>query len=292
MTSTIRHRACIVVLAAAVAGCAGPLDTALDNLMRARSLSADLLVQFTKSVDAANRTVMANSEESSGAFAREAGEMMQTVQRDADALAPVLVSLRYTEETRLLTEFGVCFAEYRTLSQDILGLAVDNSNLKAQRLSFGAGQQAADEFRNALEQLTRSATGGDRWRVQALVAAAIAEVREIQVVQAPHIAEADDAAMNAMEKRMATAEGTARDAVKTLATVTPAASRPRLTEATAALDRFMAVNAELVVLSRRNSNVRSLALSLGQKRILAAKCDETLRALQAALAARGFGGSR
>ena len=42
----------------------------------------------------------------------------------------------------------------------------------------------------------------------------------------------------------------------------------------------MGVNAEIVVLSRRNSNVRSLALSLGQKRMLTAGCEETLRALQ------------
>jgi len=46
------------------------------------------------------------------------------------------------------------------------------------------------------------------------------------------------------------------------------------------------------VLSRRNSNVRSLALSLGQKRTLTARCEETLGALQDALAKRGFGGTR
>jgi hypothetical protein len=48
------------------------------------------------------------------------------------------------------------------------------------------------------------------------------------------------------------------------------------------------INAELVALSRRNSDVRSLALTLGQKRILAAQCDDQLRALQDALARRDF----
>ena len=123
--------------------------------------------------------------------------------------------------------------------------------------------------------MRQSATESDRWHVQALAASAVAAVREIQAVQAPHIAEADDAAMIGMEKRMATAEGTAREALKTLATVPPG-SRPQLVTAAAALDRFMAVNAEIVVLSRRNSDVRSLALSLGQKRKLTAKCEETL----------------
>jgi hypothetical protein len=55
----------------------------------------------------------------------------------------------------------------------------------------------------------------------------------------------------------------------------------------------MSVNAEIVRLSRRNSNVRSLALTLGQKRTLTARCEEPLHSLQDALAARSLsGGSR
>jgi hypothetical protein len=49
--------------------------------------------------------------------------------------------------------------------------------------------------------------------------------------------------------------------------------------AAAALNRFTSVNTEIVRLSRRNSNVRSLALSLGRKRTVTAECDDALRAL-------------
>lgn len=96
--------------------------------------------------------------------------------------------------------------------------------------------------------------------------------------------------MTRMEQRMKASEGAARRALETLTSLVQ--SRPQLTAATAALDRFMAVNAEIVMLSRRNSNVRSLALSLGQKRTLTARCEETLLALQEALATRGFVGTR
>ena len=216
----------------AVAGCTGRLETALGKLLEARSLSADLLVQFTRSADAGNRAVMAGTDEASSAFAREAEDAMQAVQKDVDTLGPILGELGYSAERALLEEFGKPFAEYRTLNQSILGLAVENTNLKAQRLSFGSGQEAADAFRDALEPVRQSATESDRWHVEALVARAIGAVREIQVVQAPHIAEADDAAMTGMEKRMATAEGTAREALKTLATVPPG-SRPRLAAAVA-----------------------------------------------------------
>ena len=54
----------------------------------------------------------------------------------------------------------------------------------------------------------------------------------------------------------------------------------------------MRVNAEIIALSRRNSDVRSLALVLGQKRMLTARCEETLTALQDSLAKRGFGATR
>jgi hypothetical protein len=54
----------------------------------------------------------------------------------------------------------------------------------------------------------------------------------------------------------------------------------------------MKLNAQLIALSRQNSNVKSLALSLGKKRMLTATCDDTLRALQDALGKRGFAATR
>jgi hypothetical protein len=44
----------------------------------------------------------------------------------------------------------------------------------------------------------------------------------------------------------------------------------------------------IIALSRRNTNVRSLALSLDEKRKLTGPSEETLRALQAALSKHGY----
>ena len=54
----------------------------------------------------------------------------------------------------------------------------------------------------------------------------------------------------------------------------------------------MKVNAAIVALSRRNTNVRSLALTLNQKGQLANACEETLRGLRDTLAKRTTGGTR
>jgi hypothetical protein len=113
-------------------------------------------------------------------------------------------------------------------------------------------------------------------------------VREIQVLQAPHIAEADDAVMTRMEKEMAASEKSARAALATLATLVEPASRTHLAAATAALDKFIGLNAQILALSRRNTNVRSLALSLNQKPALLAACEDPLHRLQDALAKRAY----
>ena len=132
----------------AMIGC--DVNSALQQVSQARHLSADLLVQFTKAADAANRAVMADTDEASIAFAREAEQAKEKVQIDIDALKPLLEGLNYSDEGRLLQEFVNRFTEYCELDRRILDLAVENTNLKAQRLSFGPAQEAADSFRDSL----------------------------------------------------------------------------------------------------------------------------------------------
>jgi hypothetical protein len=129
-----------------------------------------------------------------------------------------------------------------------------------------------------------------RCDVELLIARADAAVREIQLLESPHIAESDEAEMSRMEAEMEAAETEARLALRSLKDrVGPVAD---LDAAAAALDRFKAINVKLVGLSRRNSNVRSLSLSLGRKRTLAAACDDALCSLQAALQKHEFTATR
>ena len=274
----------------AVVGCSA--DTSLARLMEARRLAAQLRVQFSQATDAANRAVMADTDDTSAASAREAEQLSQAVQQGTDDLAPLLTSLRFADESRLLDEFRGRFATYRALDRSVLQLASEGTNLKAQRLSFGAGREAADAFRDALATVVPGTATTERGRVEALVASAVLHVREIQVLQAPHIAEPDDAAMTRMESEMVAAEAAARTALSRLASLVDAPSRARLATAATALDRFMALHAEIIALSRRNTNVRSLALSLNQKRLVTVACDESLRALDDALGRRGFSATR
>jgi hypothetical protein len=283
---------CIIALVTLALGCTGGRPASLTELDDSRRLAADLRIQFNKAADASDRAVMADTDEASIAFARDAEKAAQAVETDVAALAPLLHNLAFPNEIRVLEGFRKHLVEYRNLDRNILTLAVENTNLKAQRLSFGPAQQAADAFRDSLGSLASTIATKDRCRVEALVAKATLAVREIQILQAPHIAESDDAVMTRIEGEMAKLDSGARDTLKDLAELAPTSAASVLATAQSALDRFKAVSSEIVSLSRRNTNVRSLELSLRTKPALVAACDDSLHTLQEALANEGSKATR
>ena len=221
--------------------------------------------------------------------------------QDLQQLQPLLTSLGYQDEIKSLAGFGQRFSEFQKLDAEILPLAVENTNLKAQRLSFGAGQDAADAFSTAMLAAGKQAPASSE--AASVVATSRAALLEIQVLQARHIAEADEAAMSRMEAQMAESERVARKGIGRLRTLLPASMvagpvgsgerrGPSLAAADAALERFTAVNRQIVELSRRNSNVRSLALTLGRKRVVAVECEDQLRTLEETLGRHAFQATR
>ena len=276
----------LTILALAAVSCSS--QGQWERLSRARDLSADMTVQFITAVDASNTAIMAETDDASAAFVRRVVAAKQVVRSDIESLQAVLLELQYGPESDLLRAFAAQFEDYSKLDDQILALAAENTNRKAQRLSFGPGFTEADAFRDAIDALTR-VSGADRWCIKALAATAVAAVREIQTLQAPHIAEAGDAAMTEMEKRMAAAEVSARSALGELA---PLIGPTRLAAANAAFDRFMKAHTEITSLSRRNTNVRSLALALNEKGKATGACEEQLAELRDALAKRGFTATR
>ena len=270
----------------------GCRPAALTQQLDARRLAADMHVQFTKAAEAANRAVMADTDEASASAVREARDGTQSVERDLKELHPILTSLGYTDELRYFEAFNEAFGEYRKLDDEILPLAVENSNVKAQRLSFGPARQASDDFRRSLDAAVRAGAPQSPCCADVLASKAAAALLGIQVLYAPHIAEAEDAAMTRMEEQMAASEALVQKTLDDLKRLLGAKGAGQLTAAIAAFDRFRETHREIIKLSRRNSDVRSLALSLGQKRMVATTADDQLRALEEALAKRGFTATR
>jgi hypothetical protein len=262
------------------------------ELDRARRTTADLRIQFNKAADASNRAVMADTDEASVAFARDAEQTLQIVESETAKLAAILQSPHFPNEIRLLEEFKNHFSEYLKLDQSILGLAVENTNLKAQRLSFGPLREVAERFKNSLESIAGKFLPKDRCRIDALIAKAVLAVREIQVLHAPHIAESDAAAMTRIERELDNLQATASNAVIELSGFPESKAPDAVAVARKELGRFKEISDQIVTLSRRNSNVRSLELALRTQLPLTAACDDSLRAIQNALAKEGSKATR
>src|SRR5450432_1671563 len=93
-------------------GCSQGPSPVLTRLMDARRHTADLTVSFTKAEDAANRAVMADTDDASIAFAREAQTYTDSVQQEVAAVDKLVVSLGYGDETKLVAAFREAFTKY------------------------------------------------------------------------------------------------------------------------------------------------------------------------------------
>ena len=270
--------------------CARSGDPVLMQLASARELVGDLRAGLAQSIQATDRSVLAETDEASLAFARQARELSTRVDGARDRMAPLLQQLGFDEEARDLAAFDAKWAELRKAGEETLTLAVENTNLKARRLSFGPVAQAADAFEAALGAgVTRPAGRGDAAPARLGAGHAALAVRKAQRLQGPHIAEADDGAMSRLEGQMAELEKQAADGLKDLEpSLGPAASG----KARAALEAFLARSKELIALSRRNTNVLSLSLAMSRLPSLNTACDAALVALAQALDRRGFTGTR
>lgn len=288
-----RYRGWILIapIAALLAiSCVRDPRTVLEELVEARRLAADLRLQFAKTSDAGNRAVMADTEEASGAAAKEVAAATNVIDGDVGTLSKTLTDLQYSDESGMLTTFKNQLAEFRAVDHEVLELAALDTNVKAQKLSFGPAQTAAAEMDEDLAAVV-AASGRDA-TTRALAAETLAALREIQVLEAPHIAEADAAAMDRFEARMNEERRTVEHDLISLQATANAKGKAAADRASAAFKTFLDLHSQILELSRRNSNVKSLALALGKRRTLAAACDERLAALQDALEKRDIGPSR
>jgi hypothetical protein len=80
---------------------------------------------------------------------------------------------------------------------------VQNTNLKALRLSFIPAHEAMRDMATALHRLTNSSSSSsEALQISTLASQAVIDAYRIYTLQAPHIAETSDAAMDKMEAAM------------------------------------------------------------------------------------------
>jgi hypothetical protein len=234
--------------------------------------------------EAEKSAVMAITDEDSQKYADQARAASAEVEQGRNELGQLLDAGGTQREKDLLGQFSKVFADFQHVDSDLLALAVKNTNIKAYSLAFGPAAEAIAAMNAALSRLvTKSAALPDARTAALLAFGAQTAALRIQALLAPHIAEESDAKMDAMEARMTADDQEVRKDLDALAALPMFNGDADLATATSAYARFSDVRAKIIPLSRENTNVRSLTISLDQKRKVMFLCQDALASLQQAI---------
>jgi hypothetical protein len=250
-------------------------EQSVQKLQLIQAMSRDLLA----AAEAEKSAVMADTDEDSQAFAEQSLQESHNVEKARHELEPLLEGK--PQEAHLFQEFSRCWARLQEIDREVLSLAVQNTNLKALRLSFvpaAAAMRSMEEALNHLMDVVSSSP--DAVKIVRLAAKAAMGALNMYMLQAPHIAESTVTRMDEMEATMQSLDAQVTAALQSLQALVDEPGKPFLEAAGASYKDFQHLNAAIVDLSRQNSNVRSYALSLGQKRKTTARCQDVLTALQ------------
>jgi hypothetical protein len=234
--------------------------------------------------EAEKSAVLAITDQDSQRFADQARAAVAEVDRERQELAKLLETGGTPRERDLLAQFSLLFGKLQRIDDEVLQLAVKNTNLKANALLFGPAAETLAEMDGALSRvMARTAGSPDARQVMLLAFGARTEVLRIQTLLAPHIAEESDSKMDQLEAAMLLQEVQARKDLAGLAALPSLKGNADLAKASSSFARYGEIKARILALSRENTNVRSLALSLNQKRNAMILCLDSLNALKQAI---------
>lgn len=241
--------------------------------------------------EAEKSATLALTDVDSEKYASQARDAAADVERKVRELGDLLNTRGTAAEKDLLDQFSKAFAEFRQVDKDLLALAVRNTNLKAASLAFGPAAAALKEMNDAVAHLLMaSANSPEARQVAVLAFGAQTAALRIQGLLAPHIAEESDKKMDELEAVMTTDDAEVRKSLAALAAIQSLGGNTDLATATASYARFSELRKQILALSRENTNVRSFAISLNQKRQASLVCQQILVGLQQAIAAEPIPG--
>ena len=258
-------------------------DTYKDSIGKQEILS-QIRINVLKSSELEKEAVMALTDEESKTFANQSSVASSEVEQNLKRLHTIIDGSSLQNEKKLIVEFDGCWTDLRKLDQTILELAVQNTNLKAAALSREKGGEAIGRFEHALGQIDQYSTHTSKEvQIEKSICRAITDSLTIYNLHSPHIAEANDEKMDQIEAQIKSKKNEVIMSLAQLSEFTGEESKESLLQAKAAFSDFMNVTATVIKLSRQNSNIKSLEISLGQKRKVTAQCDEVLSAFQEAV---------
>jgi hypothetical protein len=251
---------------------------------RRADLVSRMQLGLASAAEAEKSAVMAITDQESKTFADQARAADAEVERGRLELQELLNSGGTVGERDLHAQFSKAFVEFQHVDDDLLDLAVRNTNLKAYGLAFGPAAEAVKEMNAALSRVVADqAASPESRKVMLLGFGAQLGALRILTLLPPHIAEESNQRMDELEKLMAAEDAQVLADLKGLASLPGLGKSADLATATSSYARFSDAKTRILALSRENTNVRSLAISLNQKRRVTVLCQDALNALKLAI---------
>jgi hypothetical protein len=265
-----------------------PQDPAAKLALQAKKLDlvSRINLALTSAAEAEKSAVLAITDEDSKTYADQAGAATAQAERARQELVDVMKAASTDSEKPLLDQFSQRFTELQRIDAQVLDLAVRNSNIKAYALAYGPAAAAIKDMDAALSRLVAQyapSTAPEARNPILLATGAQAAALRIQALLPPHIAEASNLKMDDLESQMALEDQRVRQDLSALTALPALAGNPDPAIASAAYDRFSDLRKQILALSRENTNVISLSLSLNQKRKAMFVCQDALNALAQAI---------
>jgi hypothetical protein len=233
-----------------------------------------------ESVDAEKSAVLAQTDEESREFATQSKRSTDEIDRLKARLVELITDDGRSDEREKLAAFEARWNELKQIDARLLDLAVANTNLKAAHLVAREGTVALDRFIASVDAMTLACSDVAVVRSLAMAATAVARIQSLLLV---HIPEASDAEMTSLETRIRELGTTVDAALQGAGRSIPSTAAGAATDAAQAWAEYQRVSAEVIRLSRLNTNVISFDVSTHEKRTATKACLDTLVELRSAI---------
>jgi methyl-accepting chemotaxis protein len=263
----------------------------VDRTMLKREVLSDLLASFLSSLRAQKNAILAPDDDRSKQYADSSQAIMKDVQTTFDRLKGLVASDHGQGQAVAIDALGKSIDAFQKVNNDVLNLAVQNTNVKAKKLLKGDVQRQI----NILSTIVRKWIGGvsSRPTPSAADLAKLRSLFEIQVallemhpILVRHIESSSKEEMAAEEKKLTELQ----DQIQAgLASVSEADSAAQV-EARAALAEIKSLEATIIKLSETDSNNRSATMSLGESKAVGDECTARIADLDKLLAAEATTG--
>jgi hypothetical protein len=260
-----------------------PAEKISSKVLRS-DLVSGMRLTLTSSSEAEKSAVLAVTDEDSRTFADQSRKAAGEVEQERVKLGELLTAGGTGKEKDLFARFSAAFIELRRIDGILLDLAVKNTNLKAYSLAFGPAAEKLKEMNTSISRLVEKSAGSpDSEKIALYAFGAQTAALRIQALLAPHIAEESGKKMDDMEALMAREDLQVKKDFAGLSIIPKLKGDPDIETAKSDYELFGGIRIQILALSRENTNVRSLAMSLGQKRRVFFMCQDILSTLQQAI---------